>query len=478
MGRTLRELRTAERGTEIIRQYATSADLVTLPTIMWPGPSPSECFVQRRKRFLGLCQAPVALGSGLARVRNFEANRFPFRAESHFLYFVGRHLEGCVLSFEDGEAVLFAPEPADADSMWHGTQASLAQLEQELQIRTRPIGEYRAAAEVATIAPADADSALWLEDVLGRALESRDDELSDEDAELVDAIIDLRLCHDEYAIAQLRAAIEVTAKAHVRAREAIRVGAREALVRAELEAEFTAAGLRPAYTTICTTEGNVLHHESSLNLMQAGDLLLIDAGCESPEGWASDVTRTWPVSGTMSELQAAIYQVVLQAQQAAIEVLEPGARFRDVHRLAGKKLLQGLIELGLLRGDLDELHQLGAEAAFFPHGLGHLLGLDVHDMEDLGDLAGYAPGRERSTKPNECFLRLDRNLMPGMVVTIEPGFYVIPSALEACHPKVREAVNQDLMKQVHEAVRGIRIEDDVLITEDGCEVLTQSIPKD
>lgn len=445
----------------------------------WLSPSPSAAFVARREALLGAIEAPVVFASGLPRVRNFEANRFPFRAESHFLYFVGRHLPGALLCFDQGEAVLFAPEAPDEDTLWHGAQPSLDALSEELQLRVRPIDEFRAPDEVLTLAPADTETGLWLEDVLGRDVEpAAPDELSEEDAELAEAIIALRLCHDEAALRQMRAAGLVTQRAHLRAMSKTAPGLREAFVRAELEAEFTSAGLNNAYTSIVSVQGEVLHHSTSFNLMNSGDLLLVDAGAESVEGWASDVTRTWPVSGKFTTLQAEVYEVVLAAQKAAIANVRPGARFRDLHRAAAAQLVSGLVDLGVFRGDPAELLANGAAALFFPHGLGHLLGLDVHDMEDLGDRCGYAPGRERSTEPGECYLRLDRDLLPGMVVTIEPGLYVIPSLLEQAPGPLAQALNPSRVAQLKAEVRGIRIEDDVLVTPQGAEVLSQGIPKE
>jgi Xaa-Pro aminopeptidase len=169
---------------------------------------------------------------------------------------------------------------------------------------------------------------------------------------------------------------------------------------------------------------------------------------------------------------------VLAAQLAAIEQVRPGVRYREVHRTAARVTVEGLVELGILRGDPAELFELGAAALFFPHGVGHLLGLDVHDMEDLGDRAGYAPGRARATTAGDRYLRLDRDLVPGMGLTIEPGFYQIRHLLE--RPEEVGALEPHLCRHVlarFADVRGIRIEDDVLVTERGCEVLTATIPK-
>ncbi len=213
--------------------------------------------------------------------------------------------------------------------------------------------------------------------------------------------------------------------------------------------------------------------------LAAGDLLLVDAGAEL-HGWASDVTRTWPVSGAFSPTQRALYDVVLAAQQAAIDAVRPGVRYRDLHLLASTVLARGLVDEGILRGDPESLVERGAHALFFPHGLGHLMGLDVHDMEDLWDRAGYGPGRTRAEAFGLCYLRLDRDLAPGMVVTIEPGLYLVPAILatrDLVEPFERDGTLCREALERFSDVRGIRIEDDVLCTDGGAEVLTAAIPK-
>jgi Xaa-Pro aminopeptidase len=259
---------------------------------------------------------------------------------------------------------------------------------------------------------------------------------------------------------------------------ATRPGLKEAEIVAAMDAVIVRAGCAHAYLPIVTREGEVLHDERHHRTLESGDLLLADVGAETPGGWASDVTRTWPASGKFSATQRSLYEVVLAAQRAAIAAVRPGVRYLDVHRAAGKKLLEGLIALGVFRGDLEDLYARGAAALFFPHGIGHLLGLDVHDMEDLGDRAGYAPGRQRAKEFGLRALRLDRDLVPGMVVTIEPGLYQVPSILDDAALTRVAGDRLDRKKLAAFAdVRGIRIEDDVLVTETGRLVLTEAIPK-
>jgi Xaa-Pro aminopeptidase len=284
--------------------------------------------------------------------------------------------------------------------------------------------------------------------------------------------------HDEAALVGLRLAAEGTVAAHLAGMAATRPGSTAHAVRAAMEHALHLRGMEPSYLPIVTPHGEILHSNDYELPLATGDLLLADVGAEA-EGWAGDVTRTWPVSGRFSPTQRAMYELVLAAQRAAIDRVRPGVRYRDAHLAAARALTRGLVDEGILRGDVDGLVEQGAHALFFPHGIGHLLGLDVHDMEDLGDRAGYAPGRTRSSQFGLGYLRLDRDLVPDMVVTIEPGFYVVPAILE----------HADLGRRFAEAgsfvpeqlarfgdVRGIRIEDDVRCTASDPEVLTAALP--
>jgi Xaa-Pro aminopeptidase len=450
----------------------------TLAYVLIPK-SPPECFSSRRSRLLERHPGPAAFGSGLARIRNFEANRFPFRAESHFLYFVGRHIEGALLSFEGGRATLYAPTPEPGEYLWRELP-NIDRLAEETGLEVRPLVDFEADDDVATIAPDDTESALWLEELLGRVVDAgAASDPSETDLALTDAMIELRLRHDEWAIAQIQGAADVTVAAHIAGMRATRSAKRESEVRAAMEAVITAEGLSPAYGSIVTTRGSILHHDQSRAELGERGLLLADVGAEGPEGWASDVTRTWPVRGTFDSVQRELYAAVLEAQTSAIALVKPGVRFLDVHREAARALTAALVALGLFEGDVDSLLERDAAALFFPHGVGHLLGLDVHDMEDLGDRAGYGPLRSRSQHNAEKFLRLDRDLEPGMVVTIEPGFYSIDALLDDAERfgPLREAVDAKRLAEIRAAVSGIRIEDDVLVTADGCRVLTDQCPK-
>ncbi len=446
---------------------------------MWPESIPQAALAERRARLAKKFGGPALFMSGLARPRNYAANRFPFRAESHFLYFVGRPLEGAALVVRPDGSLLYAEPPDPEEALWTGPQPTLEELSRELGLEVRPMAELRLDEPTATLPSADVETAFVQSELVGRdIIAASGPELDGIDRALADAVIELRLIHDAAALVEMRAAAAVTERAHRAGMRATRPGLREAAVVAAMDAEIVAAGCVHAYLPIVTREGEVLHDERHHRTLVTGDLLLADVGAETPGGWASDVTRTWPVNGKYSGSQRALYEVVLAAQRAAIAAVRPAARYRDVHRIAGKELLAGLVALGLFKGDVEELYARGAAALFFPHGIGHLLGLDVHDMEDLGDRAGYAPGRERSRNFGDRYLRLDRDLAAGMVVTIEPGYYRIPYLLERPEEvgELEASLDRKVLAELAD-VRGIRIEDDVLVTATGAEVLTASIPK-
>jgi Xaa-Pro aminopeptidase len=446
---------------------------------MWIEPSPPSAFERRRALLSGRIRRPALFVSGLARPRNYAGNRYPFRAESHFLYFVGRPLEGAALLVRPEGAVLYAEPPDPEEALWSGPEPTLDALSRELGLEVRPLDGLAVPEGTATLPAQDGDTALFQSELLGRdVLPGSGPELEGADRELADHVIALRLLHDDAAVLQMRQLAKVTERAHRAGMRATKPGVREAAIVAAMDAEIVASGCTHAYQPIVTRHGEVLHDERHDRVVEPGDLVLADVGAEAPEGWASDVTRTWPATGRFSATQREAYEAVLSAQKAAIASVAPGARYLDVHRAAGRALLARLIELGLFRGDLDDLYARGAAALFFPHGVGHLLGLDVHDMEDLGDRAGYAPGRTRSTTFGDRYLRLDRDLAVGMVVTIEPGFYRIPYLLERPEEigDLESALDRSVLLRFSD-VRGIRIEDDVLVTETGAEVLTAAIPK-
>lgn len=441
-------------------------------------PSLADTLRHRRQRLAELIPFPVVLWAGRGASRNFPANTYPFRASSHFLYFAGLPLPNAAIRLEGNRLELFMDNPTAADVLWHGPTPSRDAIATDIGANAAyPLAILKERVDgAATIAVQDSATRLHQSHLLNRPV-LPPAQAQERDLELVQALVQLRLQHDPGAIAEIRRAAAVSVSAHQAGMGATLDAALEAEVRAAMESVILANNMVCAYGSIVTVHGEVLHSDRYHHPLRSGDLLLADVGAETELGWASDVTRTWPVSGKFSPTQRDIYQLVLEAHDRCIEQAAPGVEYRDIHLTAALTLATGLVELGILQGHPDDLVEHDAHALFFPHGIGHLLGLDVHDMEDLGDLAGYAPGRTRSDRFGLGYLRLHRPLQPGMVVTIEPGFYQVDALLQ--DPERRQTyqamVDWERLETFAD-VRGIRIEDDVLITETGSEVLTASLP--
>lgn len=463
--------------------HSTASPPTASPLAASPAPAPDllrRATSARRDRLAKLLgNRPALIAAGAPRPRNYAANLYPYRASSHFLYLFGRPLRGGLTVYDGAAFTLYLPEPEPEQALWEGPAPSFEAIAEATGCPVRPLSRLAASVRgraVATLAAPDAATCLEQSRLLNR--EIRPGVVDVLDAPLAEAMIALRLNHDEAAVAELRRAAAATALAHRAGLATTRAGSTAAAVRAAMEAELVALGMSCAYPSIVTPHGEVLHSERYDHQLEAGDLLLADVGAETEGGWAGDVTRTWPVSGRFSATQRDFYQLVLEAQRRAIAAVGPGTRYRNVHVLACQTLAAGLVDLGILRGDPIALAADGVVALLFPHGIGHLIGLDVHDMEDLGDRAGYGPGRERAKEFGLRALRLDRDLAPGMAITIEPGLYQVDSILN--DPNLTKVAGDRLDRKKLAAfadVRGIRIEDDVLVTETGREVLTEAIPK-
>ncbi|MDJ0898268.1 MAG: aminopeptidase P family protein [Xenococcus sp. MO_188.B8] len=432
----------------------------------------------RRVKLESLISNPVILWSGKAISRNFPANKYPFRPSSHFLYFAGLPLENAVIRLFKGILELFFDDPPTKASLWHGELPTRKEVASLIGAdEAYPLKELNSKTqEAATIAVQDPVTYQQQCQLLQRTIQPSN-QLTGIDLDLATAIVQLRLQQDQAAIAELRKSIAVSVTAHQAGMKATATAKTEAEIRGAMEGVIMAHDMTCAYNSIVTVQGEVLHNEQYHNALKSGDLLLADVGAENALGWAADITRTWPVSGKFSSTQRAIYDLVLAAHDNCIAQMQPGVEYREIHLLAARIIAEGLVDLGILRGNPTDLVDRDAHALFFPHGIGHLLGLDVHDMEDLGDLAGYETGRTRSDRFGLGYLRLDRTLRSGMVVTIEPGFYQVRGILHNhdLRSKYDDVVNWERLTQFAD-VRGIRIEDDVLITDSGTEVLTADLP--
>ncbi|MBI5853065.1 MAG: aminopeptidase P family protein [Planctomycetes bacterium] len=456
---------------------------------------PSPAFhQQRRAAFLRSLDGPVLLFAGGQRSRNYPANYLPFRADSNFLYFFDSPEPDAAAFFDpaDGTVRLFLHERTTADALWHGatppfeTEKTRHRVDEVLAVE-RLEDEVRRLAKgrsVRSLAVADHRTTLRARSVTGEALDF-DAADGPGDARVCDAIFALRKLKQSEELEQVRRAAAITREAHLAAMRHTRAGSSEQELVGVVEGTFAHHGSVPAYGTILSVRGEVLHNNHHGNPLRDGDLVLLDAGAEVASGYCADVTRVWPVSGKFTAEQGEVYDIVLRAELAAIAAVKPGVRYRDVHLTSARVVADGLVQMGLLRGRPDTLAESGAHAVFFPHGVGHQLGLDVHDMESFGDRVHYPGGRKRSEQFGTGYLRMDRDLEVGLLFTIEPGIYFVPAILtdatlrERFHDSVDwQRAERFVAANAGRGFGGIRIEDDVLCTTSGAEVLTAAIPKD
>ena len=448
-------------------------------------PASGDVYCSRRRRLAAELLRPMVVFAGRPIPRNYADNTHPFRPGSTYSYFGGPPVEGAawlIAPGSDGDegCTLLRPDIPFEHKVWLGDTppdtalAAAAGIEVGSVKSSDGLERELAGREAAAIVPACMTTAKQA-NALGLQSPDQDELLH---------IIDMRLIKDEHELAGMRRAADIGIEAHRAAMRATEPGRRESDVAAAFHAVLVANQCLPSFTPLVTVRGEVLHRQGYTNAMAAGDLLLVDGGAEEPGGYASDITRTYPVNGSFSTDQKRFYEIVLRAEREAMAACVPGKRFRDIHDLAARVLCEGLVAEDLLRGDPAELAERRAHTLFFSHGVGHLIGMDVHDMEDFGDLAGYAIGRTRRTGFGDKFLRLDRDLQPGMTLTIEPGFYVSPAIWrqDDLIAPFADCVNRPAVDRLIDAnFGGIRIEDNVHVLDasaTGPEIFTQALPTD
>jgi Xaa-Pro aminopeptidase len=454
---------------------------------------PLKHYQSRRAQFLAAIQNPVMLMAGGWRSRNYPDNPYVYRADSNFLFFFHEAEPGSAALFDpaDKTVTLFLHDRTPEDALWHGSVPSFAEMAKKHGAQVEPLAgiaqAVRARAgdrKIESLAVADHKATATARAITGQDLDFYD-AAKVGSPELIRAIGELRLVKDPAEIAEMRLTAAVTRDAHLAAMTHTRPGIYEQELAGRVNGCFDRHGCVPAYNTILSVRGEVLHNHSHDNLLKETDIVLLDAGAENRTGYCSDVTRSWPVSGRFTPEGRDIYDIVLRAEQSAIEAVKPGVRYRDLHMLASHVIAEGLVDMGILIGNPSALVESGAHGLFFPHGVGHLIGLDVHDMECFGDALAYAEGRVRSEQFGTAYLRLDLDLQPGMTFTIEPGIYFVPAILmrDEFRQKFKDQVDfakteQFLTMNSLRGFGGIRIEDDVLTTANGHEVLTEAIPKE
>ncbi len=440
---------------------------------------PASVHHARRVELARRVGRPILMMGNGRMTRNLPLVTYPFRQDSAFLYAIGCDLPDAAAVIEpDGSTTLFLPAPGPDDALWHGHVDDLAALSVRYGLPVEPAGALAGATagrQLATLAVSDPARC-----ALGARL-AGDTELSfgehHGDDALVDALIAMRRVKDDAELAAMRQAAAHSAAAHLAVMRATRPGAHEQALTALFEAVLAARGCTTGYGTILTQRGEILHMEAHDQALEAGRLLLIDAGGEVPSGYGVDITRTMPVSGAFSARQRAAYDAVLEAQLAAIARCTPGTPYRDVHDVACHVIARFLRDEGLLRVSPEEAVERGSHALFFPHGVGHHLGLDVHDLENFGDRPSYPRGVGRPEPFGTRNLRLNLPLEDRWVVTVEPGFYVVPAILADRELRAEHASAVDFDRaEAWLGFGGIRIEDDVVVRATP-EVLTAAVPK-
>ena len=448
---------------------------------------PREIYESRRK-VLGrrLAERLVVLpGHGESPV-NFRANSYPFRQDSTFLYYVGidRPDLVAVIDSDGAETTLYGDESTLDDIVWTGHGPTLAERAEAVGIaRTRPLAALRDDVQtairsdrgIAFLPPYRAETILLLSDVLGIDTAHVAPQAS---VELIRAVAEQRSRKAPEEVAEIERAVEVSVDMHVAAIRMAAPGVSEREIAAEVARIADASGGRLAYPSIATVEGQTLHNHAYVNELREGDLFLLDAGAETAAGYAGDLTSTFPVAADFTGPQRDIHEIVMEAYRVSVAAVAPGVPNRDVHFAAARVVFDGMKSLGIMRGDREEAIAAGAHALVFPHGIGHMLGLDVHDMESFGEEHVGYDGEARSEQFGLRFLRLARPLEEGFVLTIEPGVYFIPQLIDDW--KVRghcaEFVDYSRIDRWRD-FGGFRNEENFLVTTEGARRLGPRKPQ-
>ena len=434
------------------------------------------------------------LGSGLALFlgneespMNYADNAYPFRQDATFLYYFGLDTPGlaAVLDVEEKKDILFGTDVDINDIIWMGDLPTMKERAARVGVKsTFPVNTLadvlrNAAAKgrkIHILPPYRPEHLLKFESLLGLKPGAAPAAVS---MDLIRAIVAQREIKSEAEIAEIETALLTTYKMYDAAMRMAQPGVWEQAIAGRMEGIAAAGGGGISFPIILSKNGQILHNHAHVNRLKKGDLMVVDSGAASAGHYASDITRTIPVGGSFTSRQLDVYEIVRAANESAIASVRPGRSNKEVHLLAARTIAAGLKELGLMKGDVDAAVEQGAHALFFPHGVGHQMGLDVHDMENLGeDIVGYDGTVKRSDQFGLRSLRLAKPVKPGFVVTVEPGIYFIPALIdkwkaEKKHPDFIAYAKMD----PYRSFGGIRIEDNVLVTGTGRRILGKKIPK-
>ena len=439
-----------------------------------------ETYIRRRaqlKKLVG--SGVVVLFGNNESPANYPANGYaPFRQDSSFLYYFGQHRDGLVgvIDIDNDEEWLFGDDIDVEDIVWMGYTPSVADLAAEVGVsKTAPMSKLKDIVNCKSsngksyhfLPPYRYDTKIQIMDLLGIHPSQQKEKAS---LALIKAVVKMRATKEPQEIEAIEKACDVGYAMHTTAQLLIKPGVTERFIGGQVDGIARSLAQGVSFATIFSQHGEIMHGNPSDAPLEDGRLVLCDAGCELND-YCSDNTRTMPVNGKFTQRQLEIYSIVETCHDYVLEVAKPGVKYADVHFAVCRLMTDRLKELGLMKGDTEEAVRAGAHAMFLPHGLGHMMGMDVHDMEGLGQI--YV-GFDEETRPNldqfgtNC-LRMGRKLEPGFVVTDEPGIYFIPHLIDLWKKEghCKEFLNFDLL-ETYKDFGGIRIEDDLLITEDGC----------
>lgn len=440
-----------------------------------------QTYVNRRARLRSLVNDGIIIIFGNNESPcNYPSNGYyPFRQDSSFLYYFGLNRDGLVgvIDIDNNSETVFGNDIDIEDIVWYGSVDSVHDLAAQVGVEhTAPMRALKNTCNEALrqkrrihfLPPYRHDIKIQIFDLLGIHPVQQKEAAS---MELIKAVVRMRSVKEQQEIEELERAAEIGYLMHTTAMRLTRPGVTEKFVGGQVDGIAHSYGAMTSFPTIYSQHGEIMHGNPSMSVLQAGRLALCDAGAETINNYCSDNTRTMPVSGTFTQRQLEIYSIVEACHDHVLEVAKPGVKYFDVHLAVCRLMTERLKELGLMKGDTDEAVAAGAHAMFLPHGLGHMMGMDVHDMEGLGQTN---VGFDEETRPNlEQFgtnaLRMGRRLQKGFVVTDEPGIYFIPALIDEwkADGHCKEFINFDLL-ETYKDFGGIRIEDDILITEDGC----------
>jgi len=449
---------------------------------------PAKIYSDRRKKLRSELTTGLILIPGNQEVAfNYPANTYSFRQDSTFSYFFGLDhpdLAG-IIDLDEGTETLFGNDVDIDDIIWMGKQPTMKDQGLKVGIaHTAPLKDLQKWLELALskkrpihyLPPYRGETIIQLSDLL----RIRHSEVREKASEtLIKAIVKLRLKKEAIEVAEIEKMINVAYLMHTTAMKMAKPGVIEREIAGTIEGIALSHCGPVSFPVILTINGQTLHNHYHGNTLKEGHLLVIDAGCENDLHYSSDITRTIPVGGTFTPRQKEIYQVVLNANLAATQAVRPGVPFKEIHLLAAKEIADGLTRLGIMKGNPAEAVAKGAHTLFFPHGLGHPIGLDVHDLEGMGENhVGYDQEVKRSKEFGLAFLRFGRKLQEDFVMTIEPGIYFIPELIDIwkSENKLADFINYEVVES-YRNFGGIRIEDNVHVSADGCRVLGKPIPK-